>query len=160
MYKTKNDIPEDRRTQLVVLLNVTLASSIDCMLNSKQAHWNVKGPQFIALHELFDEIHTSFGGYTDTIAERIVQLGGIAEGTAYVTTKRTKLKEYPLSISEGYSHVDYLSDSLAAFGKHVREGINQTTELGDVDAADILTEISRGVDKYTWFVEAHLEGKK
>jgi starvation-inducible DNA-binding protein len=156
MYKTKNDLPEKTRSEAIAILNANLASSIDLMHQAKQAHWNVKGPTFIALHKLFDEIVDSAEEYMDLIAERVVQLGGTAEGTIQNAVKRSTLKEYPLSISAERDHVEALSSTLAAYGKNARRGIDQCDELGDKDSADIFTEISRGVDKYLWFVEAHL----
>ena len=161
MYPTKNDLPEKKREGLSELMNLHLAACLDVMLQSKQAHWNVKGPNFIALHELFDKINEDFEEYTDLLAERIVQLGGVAEGTAVVVAKRTPLKQYPLFLADGHEHVDYLSTSVAAFGKTVREAIKTTgEEFGDADAADIYTEISRGVDKWLWMLESHLIAKK
>src|SRR6266571_6165257 len=156
MYKTKNDLPEKTRTLAIGILNANLANSIDLMHQAKQAHWNVKGPSFIALHKLFDEIVDAAEEYMDLLAERVVQLGGTAEGTVQITVKRTKLREYPLSIAGERDHVEALSAALAAYGKSIRHAIDQTDELGDKDTADIFTEISRGVDKYLWLVEAHL----
>ena len=159
MYKTKNNIPETSRVQIIELLNACLATCTDGVLNSKQAHWNVKGPNFIALHELFDQIYQSFSQYADLIAERIVQLGGTAEGTASFVTKRSSLKPYPVNISDGHAHVEHLSDTLSGAGSQMRKAIDSCTEVNDADSADILTEISRGLDKYLWFVEAHLQAK-
>ena len=156
MYKTKNDIPEKTRTAAVALLNARLADAVDLMHQAKQAHWNVKGPGFIALHKLFDEVVDAAEDYMDLIAERIVQLGGTAEGTIQAAAKRSALQEYPLQISAERDHVEALSSALATFGKSARHAIDQSDELGDRDTADIFTEISRGVDKYLWFVEAHL----
>jgi len=156
MYPTKNDLPEKTRADGVTILNARLADSIDLMHQAKQAHWNVKGPSFIALHKLFDEIVDAAEEYMDLLAERVVQLGGTAEGTVQITVKRTKLREYPLSIAGERDHVEALSAALAAYGKSTRHAIDQTDELGDKDTADIFTEISRGVDKYLWLVEAHL----
>src|SRR2546428_4301669 len=156
MYPTKNDLPEKTRADGVTILNARLADSIDLMHQAKQAHWNVKGPSFIALHKLFDEIVDAAEEYMDLLAERVVQLGGTAEGTVQITVKRTQLREYPLSIAGERDHVEALSAALAAYGKSIRHAIDQTDELGDKDTADIFTEISRGVDKYLWLVEAHL----
>jgi len=155
LYPTKNDLPEGTRREVVELLNVRLADCIDLETQAKQAHWNVKGPSFIALHELFDDIHEAVDEYADLIAERIVQLGGIAEGTVGVVAQRTTLVDYPIGLSKGSEHVAALSDALAMFGRAVRMGIDEMTELKDADSADVLTEISRGVDKWLWFVEAH-----
>ena len=156
MYKTKNDISEKTRMATVAILNARLADAIDLMHQAKQAHWNVKGSNFIALHKLFDEIVDAAEDYMDLLAERVVQLGGTAEGTIQMAAQRSALKEYPLQMSAERDHVAALSSALAAFGKSVRQAIDQSDELGDRDTADIFTEISRGTDKYLWFVEAHL----
>jgi starvation-inducible DNA-binding protein len=158
LYPTKNDLPEATRLEVVGLLNQRLADCIDLETQCKQAHWNVKGPTFIALHKLFDEIHEDVDGYADLIAERIVQLGGIAEGTVGVVTERSTLVDYPLALSTGAEHVAALSDALAMFGRSARMGIDEMNDVQDADSADILTEISRGVDKWLWFVEAHQQG--
>ncbi len=157
-YPTKNDLPEAGRRETVALLNQRLADCIDLQTQSKQAHWNVKGPSFIALHKLFDEINASVAEYADLLAERVVQLGGIAEGTVGVVAERSTLVDYPIGLSTGAEHVAALSDALAMFGRTVRVGIEEMNELEDAGSADILTEISRGVDKWLWFVEAHQQG--
>ena len=126
------------------------------MHQAKQAHWNVKGPSFIALHKLFDEVVDAAEDSMDLLAERVVQLGGTAEGTIQVATTRTGLKAYPLTLVEERDHVEALSSALAAYSTSVRQGIEQADTRGDRDTADIFTEISRGVDTSLWFVEAHL----
>jgi len=155
LYPTKNDLPQATRVQVVGLLNQRLAEAIDLQTQCKLAHWNVKGPSFIALHKLFDDINESVEEYVDLLAERVVQLGGIAEGTVAVVAKHTTLPGYPLTLSSGVEHVDALSDALAAFGRAARIGIEEMSQLEDAGSADLLTEISRGVDQWLWFVEAH-----
>ena len=155
LYRTKNDLSEETRVEVIPLLNQRLADCIDLQTQCKQAHWNVKGPQFIALHKLFDEINEEVEDYVDLLAERIVQLGGIAEGTVGAVAKRTSLIDYPLALSSGAEHVAALSDALAGFARTARMGIEEMDELEDADSTDILTEISRGTDKWLWFVEAH-----
>jgi starvation-inducible DNA-binding protein len=159
MYKTKIDLPEKVRRNVITVLNNQLAEAIDLQSQVKQAHWNVKGPNFIALHELFDKISDAVLEQIDDIAERVTSLGGTAEGTVAVAAKRSKLKNYPLSITAGKDHLFYLSTQLAAYGKAVRAAIDETDKLGDADTADLFTGISRTVDKYLWFVEAHLQDK-
>jgi starvation-inducible DNA-binding protein len=159
MFKTKNDLSEAIRTKVIALLNTRLADAIDLQTQSKQAHWNVKGPNFIALHELFDKVNEDVEDYVDDLAERVVQLGGVAEGTARVVAKRSTLSEYPAAV-DGRSHVEALSSALAAFGKSARKAIVESNELGDLDTADLFTEISRGTDKWLWFVEAHLQAER
>lgn len=160
MFKTKNDLSEAIRSKAIELLNARLADAIDLQTQTKQAHWNVKGPNFIGLHELFDKINEDIEDYVDDIAERAVQLGGVAEGTARMAAKRSLLNEYPANIVDGRSHVDALSSALAAFGKSARKAINDAGDLGDLDTADLFTEISRGIDKWLWFVEAHLQAER
>lgn len=155
LYRTKNDLPAATRAQVADLLNQRLADCIDLQTQCKQAHWNVKGPGFIGLHKLFDEINEAVEGYVDLLAERIVQLGGIAEGTARVVAERSSLDVYPLALEGSDEHIDALSSALAAFGRTARLGIEEMDDLDDDDSEDILTEISRGMDQWLWFVEAH-----
>ena len=157
LYATRNGLPEAARAQLVALLNGRLADAVDLQTQCKQAHWNVKGPSFIALHKLFDEIHGSVEQYVDLLAERVVQLGGVAEGTARVAAARSELDEYPISMAPGDGHVKSLSSALAALGSRMRFAIQEADELEDAGSADICTEITRGLDKWLWFVEAHLQ---
>jgi starvation-inducible DNA-binding protein len=160
MYDTKIDLAADLRTKVVKLLNERLADAIDLGAQTKHAHWNVKGPNFIALHELFDKVAENVEDHIDELAERITQLGGTAHGTVAAVAKTTSLKPYPEEITEGVAHVEALSSALADFGKKVRAGIATTDDWGDADTADLLTGISRDVDKYLWFLEAHLQAKR
>jgi len=155
MYETENDISAQRRSELNALMNQRLADAVDLQTQLKQAHWNVKGPHFIGLHELFDQVDEAVESYVDLIAERIVQLGGVAEGTVRVAAARSRLEEYPLQIADGHAHVEAVAKALSTFGQEARATINQADELDDADTADIFTEISRGIDKWLWFVEAH-----
>jgi starvation-inducible DNA-binding protein len=158
LFSTKNDLPETTRAQVADLLNQRLADCIDLQTQCKQAHWNVKGRSFIGLHKLFDEINNDVEEYVDLLAERVVQLGGVAQGTARSVAERSTLRDYPRYLATGEAHVDALSSALCQFGAGARKAIRQVDELRDDDSADILTEISRGIDKWLWFVEAHLQG--
>lgn len=157
MHNTKIDISKDVREQMIGILNDRLADSVDLHSQAKHAHWNVKGMNFIALHELFDQVAEQVEGYTDMIAERATILGGTAEGTIRVAAQKTSLSQYPLEITDGRDHVDALSTALADFGKKVRSNIDQADEAGDMDTSDLFTEVSRGIDKLLWFVEAHIQ---
>ena len=159
MYKSKIDLSEKTRRNVIAILNDRLADAIDLQTQAKHAHWNVKGPQFIALHELFDKISDAVLAQIDEIAERVTALGGTAEGTVAVAAKRSKLKNYPLSITAGKDHLYYLSTQISVFGKAVRAAIDDAAKLGDADTADLFTGISRDLDKYLWFLEAHLQDK-
>ena len=160
MYETENDIPQDRRVELCAMLSQRLADAVDLQMQMKQAHWNVKGPHFIGLHELFDQVDEAVESYVDLIAERIVQLGGIAEGTVRVSAARSRLEEYPLDIADGSAHVEAVARALSTFGHDARNTIDEASGLGDLDTSDIFTEISRGIDKWVWFVEAHSQAAK
>jgi len=160
MFKTKNDLSEGARVKAVELLNARLADCKDLQTQVKQAHWNVKGPNFISLHLLFDKINDDVEDDVDQIAERAVQLGGVAEGTARMVAKRSSLAEYPASAVDGRGHVEALSSALAAFAKAARQAIDQADDLGDLDTAELFTEVSRGIDRWLWFVEAHLQAEQ
>ena len=160
MHPTKNNLPEAARTEMVTLLNARLADAVDLFSQTKHAHWNVKGPQFIALHELFDTIAGHLLVIADDLAERAVQLGGVAEGTVQAAAARTSLKPYALTTTAGRDHVDAVSSALADFGAKVRTAIDTADGRGDKDTADLFTEISRQADKDVWFLEAHLHGDR
>ena len=155
LWKTRNDLPEEVRRLMIGLLNQQLADGIDLAYQAKQAHWNVKGPSFIALHELFDEVVEEIEEHVDDLAERAVELGGTAYGTVRVAAGRSRLAEYPLDLASGQEHVAALSTALVKFGKTARAAIDAAAGGGDADTADLFTEISRGVDKLLWKVEAH-----
>jgi starvation-inducible DNA-binding protein len=156
MHPTRNDLPARNRARLEKLLNQRLADALDLEAASKQAHWNVKGPNFIALHELFDKLHDNIEEHVDSLAERITAIGGTALGTVGAAARGSSLAPYPESISSGPAHVAALADRLADFGRKVRQAIATAAKLDDADSADLFTEISRDVDKYLWFLEAHL----
>jgi starvation-inducible DNA-binding protein len=157
LHNTKIDLSRDAREKLISLLNARLADASDLKSQAKQAHWNVKGMSFIALHELFDDIATAVEAHTDLIAERVTTLGGTAMGTVRLAAENSSLAEYPHEITDGADHVDALSTALADFGKAVRRGIDEAADLGDQDTADLFTEVSREIDKQLWFVEAHIQ---
>ncbi len=156
MYATGIDLSEMKRVQIIELCNACLADAVDLQLHCKHAHWNVKGPNFIALHQLFDQVNESVEDYID-IAERAVQLGGIANWTAHVVTTWAHMRENDGQSASEHDYVQSLSGALASFGKIVRDAIDKSNELDDVVSADIFTEISRGVDKWLWMVKAHLQ---
>ncbi len=160
LHTTKNDISENRRQAVVDLLAARLSDALDLTAQTKQAHWNVKGPSFIALHQLFDTIYQASAANVDEIAERLVALGGQAKGTVQQTVKQTTLPAYPLDIITGEDHCEALSTSMAAFGKQVRAAIDAASTLGDQDTADLFTVMSRELDKNLWMVEAHLQAKR
>lgn len=160
MYSTRSDLQGELRNRIAQLLNARLADALDLESATKQAHWNVKGPNFISLHKLFDELHSNVEEHVDTLAERITALGGIALGTVQAAARSSSLQPYPEDIAEGAQHLEALSERLADFGAKVRAGIGQADELGDADSADLFTQISRDVDKYLWFLEAHLQAKR
>jgi starvation-inducible DNA-binding protein len=158
MHPTKNDLPLAIREKITALLNQQLAVSLDLQLQAKQAHWNVKGENFIALHELFDGVATRVSEAVDLLAERITALGGVAEGTVQAVAKVSPLAAYPLTASTSKQHLEALSAALAQVGAGARQGIATATDLNDADTADLFTEISRQLDKDLWFLEAHLGG--
>lgn len=154
MYRTRNDLPDNARQTSIAVLQARLADSIDLGTQAKHAHWNVKGPQFIALHGLFDVVAGKAADWSDTIAERLVALGGVAAGTATMVAQQTQLPSYPWRATTGLNHVDAMAAALARFGQLIRGNIAETSE-SDATTSDVFTEVSRGVDKHLWLVEAH-----
>jgi starvation-inducible DNA-binding protein len=157
MFETRNDLPAEQREKLVELLNARLADTLDLYSQVKQAHWNVKGTDFIQLHELYDMVAETVLPFVDEIAERATALGGLATGTVRMAADATSLDEYPIDGTDGRQTVRLVADRLAAYGAAVREAIETAdSELGDMGTADLFTDISRAIDKHLWFVETHL----
>jgi len=151
------DLSDDAKSKLIDLLNARLADTIDMKTQVKHAHWNVKGPQFHQLHLLFDDVASHVDDAADLIAERAVQLGGVAHGTARIAAKTSSIKEYDLSAVTGDEHVRALVDRLSALANASREAIDHADKLGDKATSDIFTEIVRAADKDLWFLEAHIQ---
>ena len=159
MLSTKNDLAQKKRAAVVKLLNERLVDLIDLKIQTKTAHWNVRGPNFIGLHELFDEIAQVVDGFADETAERLTALGGLTDANTQAVAKKTSLKPYPTDITAGSDHVDALSTALAAAAKGVRASIDDAEAQDDAVTADLMTEVAAGLDKQLWFVEAHQQAK-
>ena len=156
LIHTLNDLSEETRLKVIEMLNQNLADGIDLQLQIKQAHWNVKGADFIGVHELLDKIAEALSENIDEIAERVAQLGGVAEGTVQRIKVRTHLPEYPLNIHKSHDHLKAVATALANFGKHVRKAIADSASLKDDDTADLYTAVSRFADKNLWLIESFL----
>lgn len=157
MNPTKNDMSRDLRGKMVKLLNDRLVDTIDLFNQLKQAHWNVKGPNFIAIHELFDQVAEHIEEWSDDIAERAVAMGGLVNGTSQNVASRTSLPEYDATITDGLAHIDAVTTTLSRYAQAIRKAIDVADDAGDAGTADLFTGISRAVDKDLWFVEAHLQ---
>ncbi|MEI8144420.1 MAG: DNA starvation/stationary phase protection protein Dps [Alphaproteobacteria bacterium] len=157
MDKQRNGLPEDIRRRMTSMLNSHLAAAIDLHGQVKQAHWNIRGRQFIGLHELFDTIAGDVDEWSDLIAERAGALGGIAAGTVQVAAAQSYLLSYPLTIADGEAHASALANALAAFAGRVRGAIDEAAGGGDAVTADVLTGIVRAADQAVWKLDSHLD---
>lgn len=156
-YKSSVGVPEKNRQAITALLNARLADSIDLRSQIKWAHWNLKGMHFIQLHELFDSVQGHVDEQSDTIAERIATLGGVANGTVREVAGKTGLKEADLSASDGVSHLKWLVHNVAHQANAMRTAVQESSDLGDDITADLFTQATRELDKDLWFLEAHLQ---
>ena len=156
-YKTSIDLPLNTREPMIQLLNQQLADVFDLYSQAKQAHWNVKGAQFFQLHELFDKLADQLQDFVDLIAERATALGGTASGTVRMSAAASRLPEYPIDANASMATIETLVARFANSAKSTRSAIDAATNAGDADTADLLTEVSRGLDKSLWFLEAHLQ---
>ena len=156
-YTSRLDLPRNVTKASIALLQARLVDAIDLETQMKQAHWNVRGRDFMQLHQLFDSVHSVVEEFVDSLAERIAALGGIADGRVGTVAAATHLYEYPLEAHGGEAHLKAVAGSLAEFGKLVRVNIDAAATGGDQDTADLFTGISRETDKQLWFIEAHLD---
>jgi starvation-inducible DNA-binding protein len=156
-FPTSVDIPAGDRAKVIKVLNQLLADASDFWSQAKQAHWNVKGPDFWQLHKLFDDVAGEAAAWVDEFAERVTALGGYANGTVRMAAASSSLPELPTDITDSMDYVKAVAVRLAAFTNAARKAIDQTDKLGDADTADLFTEVSRCADKYLYFLEAHLQ---
>ena len=159
MFSTRNDLAREVRGKMIALLNQQLANTFDLYSQTKQAHWNVKGAQFFQLHELFDKLAEELQGYVDEIAERATALGGLALGTMRMSAANSQLPELELYVTDSLPMVEALAERYAALAGGMKQAIESADGQGDADTADLFTEVSRGLDKALWFLEAHLQSK-
>lgn len=157
MVDTRNDLPAETRQRIVQLCNEQLADIFDLFSQTKQAHWNVKGAQFYQLHELYDDLAETLLGHVDLIAERATALGGAATGTARMAAQASRLPDFSAGPVGSLESVEMLVERYAAVAASTRRAIDQADEAGDMDTADLFTEVSRDLDKALWFLEAHLQ---
>jgi starvation-inducible DNA-binding protein len=150
-------LKSNTKTAMIDLCNARLADALDLSLAAKQAHRNLKGPTFIAVHELLDMLRGHLDTNTDTVAERVMQLDGVALGTTQVVGDKSQLPAYPTDIKKVADHVGALVERYAALSKSVREAIDAADDAGDAGTADIFTAFSRDLDKDLWFLKSHLE---
>lgn len=155
-YPSSVGVPESNRQAINALLNARLADSTDLRTQVKWAHWNVKGMHFIQLHELFDSVASHLEEQTDSIAERITALGGVANGTAREVAAKSGLKEADLTASDGPSMLKFLVHNVAHYANALREAVQESDDLDDAITADLFTQLTRELDKDLWFLEAHL----
>lgn len=157
MDSTRIDVDQDARKKVCAILQQALADSSDLAMQAKTAHWNVKGPHFIALHKLFDELYEEVGEHVDTIAERMGALGGAEiQGRVQDAASTTRLEPYPMGLKDGMAHVTALAEAFSTFANELRSDIDKCEDLEDKVSADILNAITAALDKNIWFLEAHL----
>ncbi len=152
---TKLEFNEPVRLESIRILNGHLVDFLNLALITKQAHWNMRGPNFIAVHEMLDPFNEKLLEYADTFAERVVQMGGTAYGTPEIIVSETSFDEYPLDISSVDEHLRELLTRYAMTANNVRADID--AGLADAATIDILTTAVEDLDKYVWFMESHLQ---
>ncbi|UFN49751.1 DNA starvation/stationary phase protection protein Dps [Roseomonas sp. OT10] len=157
-WSTRNSVGENAKNVSLTTLQALLVDSIDLYNATRMAHWNLKGSNFIGVHEMLEKFYDALNEQTDMLAERAVLLGGVPNGTSQNVAGSSRLAPYPADLLDSMEHLRELADRYAQVGKALRDGIDETDDAGDADTSDLLTELSRAIDKNLWMIEAHLHG--
>jgi starvation-inducible DNA-binding protein len=157
VFNSTAAVPAEHRQPLIALLNLRLADSSDIYSQIKWAHWNVKGKDFYQLHLLFDSIAEHIEDHTDTIAERITAIGGVANGTIREAAAKSSLNEADLSAIDGPAMIKFLVHNFGHYANGLRNAVDEADELEDPITADLFTQLTREADKDLWFLEAHIQ---
>ncbi|HMO01520.1 MAG TPA: DNA starvation/stationary phase protection protein Dps [Oligoflexia bacterium] len=154
--KTKIDISKNNALMIAKILNQTLADLSDLFTQLKQAHWNLQGANFIALHKFFDELAEEVEKAVDIVAERAVTLGYPAEGTARMAAASSRLPEFKSGFISDKNSIKLLIDRYALIAKNVRAAIEESESYGDLITADLFIDLGAMLDKSLWFLESHI----
>jgi starvation-inducible DNA-binding protein len=158
LYKSPSPLAEATRSKIAETLNARLADGLDLHSQIKVAHWNIKGPQFAALHPLFETFAVSLAAHNDNIAERAVTLGGRAFGTVRHVAGTSRLPEYPQETTRDLEHVKLLAERIEVYLGGLRESRGVAEQSGDTDSVDLMTTVITEFEKHAWFLRASLEG--
>lgn len=152
---TRINLTDETRTEMVDLLNAQLANLTDLYSQTKFAHWNVKGANFIALHKLFDELAEKVEEAVDEVAERATGLGGLARGTLRMAVAESELDEISEEFRDCTAMVQALSGAFAATANSMRMAIEKSDEAGDTVTTDLFTRNTGMLDQSLYFLESH-----
>jgi starvation-inducible DNA-binding protein len=156
MNASPSPLPEKARKSIAKSLNQILADGLDLHSQIKVAHWNIKGPNFAALHPLFETFAVSLAAFGDAVAERAVTLGDKAYGTARHVGKVSRLPEYDQEVTRDLEHVKLLRERIEKYLAGVREARDVADHEKDQDTVDLLTGIIVEFEKNAWFLRATL----
>jgi starvation-inducible DNA-binding protein len=157
MYKTRVALPEDVKAKVVEVMQERLAEALDMYSQAKFAHWNVKGENFYQLHLVFDSVAETIFPQIDQIAERLTQLGGVANGTVRQAAMVSRIPEYNVDLVAGMDHVCALADALGHYCKELREASDKIDEIGDEPTSDFFKQLVVEAEEQLYFLESHLE---
>jgi starvation-inducible DNA-binding protein len=143
--------------RLVESLQDRLHAMNDLQLTLKHAHWNVTGPRFVAVHEFLDPEVEEVRGFADDLAERIAQLGASPVGTPGRLVAERGWSDYTLGKADTQEHIAALDEVYTGIISSNRKAVTLAGELDPI-TEDLLIEQTRALEKFQWFLRAHLEG--
>ena len=153
---TTPGLTTEQSQRTIELLQYRLAAYNDLHLTLKHVHWNVVGPNFIAVHEMIDPQVDLVRGYADEVAERIATMGGSPGGTTGDIAAVRDWDDYSLRRDTVGAHLGALDVVYRGVITSNREGIEETEKLDPV-TQDMLIAHTAELEKFQWFVRAHLE---
>jgi len=156
MVPTALDMATENRKKLAAILNQTLADMSDLKSHAKQAHWNLRGENFVSYHKLADKVADEADAAADSVAERCAQIGGYVYGLLSHAAKNTTVPAFPEDVNDEEDCMDALLESVSHICGTCRKNIAATQDLSDYATSDMYIDITRAFDKLAWMLNASL----
>lgn len=155
-FASPSPLPEETRAKVVSLLQPVALALLSMAGIARKAHWNVRGPMFAELHELFGGLYTATSDHADVIAEHIAMLGFPVGGDHLDVAEGSAITRMPATLTAGRDLAKAVADRLTTTLMVVDAPKKELLLLGDDDAQQKILDASMALSKIGWMLLAHV----